>query len=38
MGVSFVLSNADFSPLPNVPRLYSTSTNAFSDIIFLIQP
>ena len=31
MAVSFVLSNADFPPLSAVPKLHSTSVNAFSD-------
>ena len=31
MAVSFVLSNADFSPLSTVSKLHSTSVNAFSD-------
>ena len=29
--VSFALSNADFPPLHTVPKLHSTSINAFSD-------
>ena len=31
MAVSFVLSNADFPPLPTVFKLHSTSINVFSD-------
>ena len=31
MAVSFMLSNADFPPLPTVSMLHSTSINAFSD-------
>ena len=31
MAVSFMLSNADFPPLPTVSKLHSTSINAFSD-------
>ena len=31
MAVSFVLSKADFPPLPTVSKLQSTSINAFSN-------
>ena len=31
MVVSFVLSNADFPPFPNLSKLHSTSISAFSD-------